>query len=592
VGHMGFIKYLLKLVLLSAIILAAVSLYFYNKHSEKASFDQAGTVNDVTGLNPIAVADIVQPESEQDIVDAITRTSGPISIGGARYSMGGQTAYPDSLHFDMRGYNQVVSFDADKRLITVQSGMTWRQLQEYIDPHDLSVMVMQDFNNFSVGGSLSVNAFGRYLKTGAVINSVVSIRIVLANGLVYQASRQINPALFYGAIGGYGGLGVITHVTLRLEQNEAIERSVKMLDFHRFLQHFRDNVLNDRDVVMHNAVLYPPSYETLLDISWRRSEQPLTEPRRLHDDSDVAIWKNVLTDMLSSSNLLKRLRKNLVDPIIYNQPAVVRRNWEASFDLHNFGFLSTKTETLAMRTYFVPVEEFEIFTLKMRDTFIRTDANILNITVRYVPADKNSMMSWAREDMFSFTITYYQARDEDALAQNRLWSSQLIQAAIDSRGSYYMPFQIHESTEQFARAYPNAGDFFRLKDQADPDNRFRNMLLLEHYARNQSAREAYYAALQEAQAQSSQQAAEEAEATEGVEAAPPAQVAEDVVNAPTAIESTVDPDPVAAAAGTLSATSQAEEGAALEQSLKFVEPDVDSQQTNETNNKQPPEQAE
>jgi FAD/FMN-containing dehydrogenase len=82
-------------------------------------------------------------------------------------------------------------------LITVQAGATWRTVQETLDPQNLSVAIMQDYANFTVGGTLSVNAHGSYVDRGPVINSVRSIRIVLAD--VETASRDENPQVFYGA---------------------------------------------------------------------------------------------------------------------------------------------------------------------------------------------------------------------------------------------------------------------------------------------------------------------------------------------------------------------------------------------------------
>ena len=39
--------------------------------------------------------------------DAVRTTSGPVSIGGGRFSMGGQTATEGALHVDMRRYNRI-----------------------------------------------------------------------------------------------------------------------------------------------------------------------------------------------------------------------------------------------------------------------------------------------------------------------------------------------------------------------------------------------------------------------------------------------------------------------------------------------------
>jgi len=77
--------------------------------------------------------------------------------------MGGQTSFTDSMHLDLSQFNQILNFDRENKLITVQTGISWRKVIEFIDQYDLSVMVMQSYADFTVGGSLSVNAHGRYI---------------------------------------------------------------------------------------------------------------------------------------------------------------------------------------------------------------------------------------------------------------------------------------------------------------------------------------------------------------------------------------------------------------------------------------------
>ena len=110
---------------------------------------------------------------------------------------------------DMRDFDEVLGFSAERREIRVQTGISWREILEYIDPYDLSPQIMQSYANFTVGGALSVNAHGRYVGQGPLVLGVRSLRLVLADGQVVDASPTHNAELFYGAIGGYGGLGVI-----------------------------------------------------------------------------------------------------------------------------------------------------------------------------------------------------------------------------------------------------------------------------------------------------------------------------------------------------------------------------------------------
>ena len=84
--------------------------------------------------------------------------TGPVSIGGGHFSMGGQTASPGSLHLDMRTHEPASSeFSPQRQTIRVQAGVRWCDIQRFVDPHGLAVKIMQTYANFTVGGSLSVN---------------------------------------------------------------------------------------------------------------------------------------------------------------------------------------------------------------------------------------------------------------------------------------------------------------------------------------------------------------------------------------------------------------------------------------------------
>src|SRR5262249_31029309 len=80
---------------------------------------QSLIVNDVTGLNPVAVWAINKPTSVNEVVEAIRRFDGPVSVGGGRFSMGGQTASPGSLHLDMLAMNRVITFSPIDKTIRV-----------------------------------------------------------------------------------------------------------------------------------------------------------------------------------------------------------------------------------------------------------------------------------------------------------------------------------------------------------------------------------------------------------------------------------------------------------------------------------------
>jgi len=438
-------------------------------------------VNDITELNPVPMADVVAPTSVDEIVAAVLGSSGPISIGGGRYSMGGQTAIDRGLQLDMRDFDDVVALDADAREITVQSGISWRELQEYIDPYDLSVKIMQTYANFSVGGSLSVNVHGRYIGHGPVISSVKAIQLVLADGSVVDASREQNPELFFAAIGGYGGIGVITEVTLDLAVNEKVGRQTKTMPVAEYAEYFATTIRDNKDVVFHNADMYPPDFEQVRDVSWYITDEDLTiEDRLIATDETYWLLPKAI-NFSNSSGFGKWTRKSVMDPLYYAFDRVAWRNWEASYDVRELGEGDRSEKTWVLQEYFIPVENFDRFVPKMRDIFAKHEVDVVNVSIRHALPDPDSYLSWARNEVFAFVIYHSQGTTAADRQQVGIWTREMIDAILSENGAYYLPYQPHATNDQFRAAYPNADQYFAVKQAVDPDNRFRNKLWEKYY---------------------------------------------------------------------------------------------------------------
>ncbi len=438
-------------------------------------------VNDVTRLNPIRVNSVVRPTTINEISSAIVNSQGPISIGGGRYSQGGQTAYQDSLHIDMRNFNQVLNFDENNKQLTVQAGITWRDIQEYIDPKNLSVKIMQTYANFTVGGSLSVNVHGRYIGEGPLVHSVISLKMVLADGKIVTANRNQNQELFYAAIGGYGGIGVIAEATLMLADNTKIERSTKVMPIEEYKQHFFSEVRENKQVIFHNGDIYPPNYEKVRDVTWHISDNELTQHDRLISTDAEYKWGPKFAELVANYKIGKSVRQYILDPVYYSFDRVAWRNWEASYDVRELEPSKRNKKTYVLREYFVPVEKFDVFIPKMRSIFQKHEANIVNVSIRHAKPDEETYLSWANTEVFAFVVYYQQGTDQAAKDHVKAWSVDMIDAVLEVGGTYYLPYQIFASAEQFKAAYPNADQFFAVKNRVDPEFRFRNQLWKQHY---------------------------------------------------------------------------------------------------------------
>jgi FAD/FMN-containing dehydrogenase len=453
-----------------------VVLFFAVTTPEEKTSEEPTLVNDVTQLNPIQVSGIKQPRSIQEIVDLVKTHEGPISIGGGRYSMGGQTASHQALQLDLRQFNQVVAFSMAEKEITVEPGITWREIQEYIDKFDLSVKIMQTYSNFTVGGSLSVNVHGRYLGLGPIIYTVKSIKLVLADGQLIAASPQENTELFYGAIGGYGALGVIVEATLSLDDNVKVERITKRMSLDQYHDFFFGKIRNDTSIVFHNADIYPGSYDEIQSVSYVRTTKALTVEDRLrptdknYRPEKFAMW------VVSETPCGGWLRKTILDPVFNRDGVVEWKNHEASYNVKELEPSSRKHDTYVLQEYFIPVDQINAFTPRMREIFLRHNPNVINVSIRHAYKDPGSLMAWARTEVFAFVVYYKQGTTELDKQKVGVWTRELIDLAASLDGTYYLPYQIHATKEQFQTCYPNADTFFALKRKVDPQHKFRNKL--------------------------------------------------------------------------------------------------------------------
>jgi FAD/FMN-containing dehydrogenase len=376
----------------------------------------------------------------------------------------------------MRRMNGLVFLDSARRVIRVQAGTTWRDVQDAIDPHDLAVKIMQSYSNFTVGGSVAVNCHGRYVGRGPIVNSIRALQLVTAAAEVLELDRSRNAELFRAVIGGYGGLGVVTEVELDLEPNARLERIVERVRLEDYAKYFRNRVLGDPRRVMHNADLSPPDFDSPLAVSWSATAKPVTEKQRLVPrglryglEQDV-IW--AVSELPGGNSL----RKKVVDPLLLDKPAVVWRNHEASLDTASLEPRSRKESTYLLQEYFIPVARFLPFARNMARILKRHSVNALNVSIRHSPADITSLLAWAPEEVFSFVLYYKQRSTRQASAAVQVWTRELIDAALKEGGRYYLPYRLHATREQFRRAYPGAAEFVAVKARVDPDNRFRNLL--------------------------------------------------------------------------------------------------------------------
>jgi hypothetical protein len=179
------------------------------------------TVFDAGGVYSATNVIVRQPTSVADIV-AIAKWSAQlhksVTICGKRHSMGGHTLLDNSVLIDTTRFHALLALDADAQTADVEPGMTWCELIEHTNKVGLSPQSTQSYCDFSIGGSVSVNAHG-VMNDRTVGTTVVEMDVLLANLSIITCSPTNRSDLFKSVVGGYGLVGIIVRVKLQLVRN-------------------------------------------------------------------------------------------------------------------------------------------------------------------------------------------------------------------------------------------------------------------------------------------------------------------------------------------------------------------------------------
>ncbi|MBM6617393.1 FAD-binding oxidoreductase [Bacillus suaedaesalsae] len=472
-------KIIIFLIIFTYVILL-ISSMFFNK-------DGSVEMTDVSQLMPVKVEKVVKGKEEQSILQVIKEANEngkKVSIAGKRHSMGGHTYYKDSIVLDMTTYNDILDFNLDKKTITVQSGATWNDIQQYVNPYGLAVKVMQSQNIFTIGGSLSVNAHGRDIRYGSLIDSVRSFRLLTAEGEILHVSREENEELFYLVIGGYGLFGVILDVELELTEDELYVMQTKAMSYDEYTNYFVSSVKENEEVRMHLARIStsPENFLTKMyvtDYVFASEQKLLTDHDKLKEDRATWLTKFLL-GLSRHYDWGKEMLWNMQEKYFHsiNGELVSRNNVMRSES--KFLEYEDANDTDVLQEYFVPIHHFTPYIDDLREELSDEELNLVNITIRYVNKNEDAVLSYAKDDMFALVLLINQGLSEEESEKAKQIVQKMIQVTLEHNGSYYLPYMPYPTKDQLTKAYPRSIEFFEKKLVYDPDELFYNYFYKEY----------------------------------------------------------------------------------------------------------------
>jgi FAD/FMN-containing dehydrogenase len=448
-------------------------------------------LDDASRLNetPISRQAILTSREDTRLLHELRATLGeaategrPIAFGGARHSMGGQSLPRNGIAVSFAA--AVIEPDTKARIYRVSAGARWRDVIRVLDPIGFSPAVTQSNHDFSIGGTLSVNAHGWPVPFGPFGSTVRRFRIVLADGSVLTCSNSENAELFRLAVGGYGLFGIVIDADLAMVENALLVPELELMKADVFAARFVARA-NDPSVRMLYGRLSMAREgflrEALLVAYAQAPQQPVRLPSPKNSSAFALVSREIFRAQIGSergkrarwmaeTRLMPKVGQvALTRNTLLNEPVAALADRDSS-------------RTDILHEYFLAPDRLNDFLAACREIIPEHRPDLLNVTLRYVDADSSSVLTYAPQPRIAAVMLFVQKRTAEADGDMRAMTVKLIDRTLALGGSYYLPYRLHATREQLRAAYPRVDEFVTAKRRYDPQLRFRNALWDSYFA--------------------------------------------------------------------------------------------------------------
>lgn len=159
----------------------------------------------------------IQPhttEELQKVVKLARRCRRRIALTGCGHSPSDLTCTSSWL-VNIDRLEELLDVNEDTKVVVMQAGIRLHGLGIKLKQHGLAMPNLGSIDHQSIAGAIGTATHGSSTRHGILSQSVLALKIMLANGRTVSCSAESNPDLFRAALVSLGALGIITEVTFQ-----------------------------------------------------------------------------------------------------------------------------------------------------------------------------------------------------------------------------------------------------------------------------------------------------------------------------------------------------------------------------------------
>ena len=456
-----------------------------------ARTERGVVLNDIhSRLNATEVARVVRPARADDLATIVRdaqREGAAVSVMGGRHAMGGQQFGVGAIAVDTTEMGRVLGFDSERGLVTVEAGIQWPALIGHLvrvqagRPRPWGIVQKQTgADRLSIGGAIAANVHGRGLRLPPFVGDLEAFTLVDPAGEVRRCSRAENPDLFRLVVGGYGLFGIVATATLRLAPRRKLERVVEVIDMEALAERF-DQRIAEGFVFGDCQYATDPASDAFLRRGVFSCYRPVDDGGAVPDvQNELSLddWNRLLylshADKGRAFELYAGYYLSTNGQLYWSdthQLSVYVDDYHAGLD-RQLGATVPATEVIT--EVYADRRELGRFLADARRVLRQQNANVIYGTVRLIERDTETFLAWAKDRYACVIFNLHTEHSPEGRARAADQFRALIDVALAHGGSYFLTYHRHATRAQIDAAYPQLGEFLRLKRRWDPDERFQS----------------------------------------------------------------------------------------------------------------------
>ncbi len=158
---------------------------------------------------------IVYPRTMEEL-QHLVRENDKVKVRGTAHSFN-YIADTHALALSLQDLPQEIVIDADLMQARVPAGIKYGDLAKHLHQKGFALNNLASLPHISVAGTVMTGTHGSGSKNQSLADQVVAFEMVLADGALRTFARTSHPVEFDGMVVALGALGIVTHLTLKIE---------------------------------------------------------------------------------------------------------------------------------------------------------------------------------------------------------------------------------------------------------------------------------------------------------------------------------------------------------------------------------------